>query len=56
MTRYKADRNQIQIKWLANQIIVERKWQRVKSKDSDLKERSNVWFVTNSMKAKVKFG
>lgn len=44
-TRHKAD-----------QILAEKAWQRVKSKDSDFKERANAWFVTNAMKAKVKFG
>ena len=40
----------------ADQILAEKAWQRVKSKDSDIKERANAWFVTNAMKAKVKFG
>uniref|UniRef100_A0A1B0FM51 Phospholipase A2-like domain-containing protein n=1 Tax=Glossina morsitans morsitans TaxID=37546 RepID=A0A1B0FM51_GLOMM len=40
----------------ADKILTEKAWQRVKSKDSDLKERINAWFVTNAMKAKVKFG
>ena len=34
----------------------EKAWQRVISKDSDLKERSSAWLVTNAMKAKVRFG
>lgn len=40
----------------ADQILAEKAWQRVKSKDNDFKERANAWFVTNAMKAKVKFG
>uniref|UniRef100_A0A1B0G602 Uncharacterized protein n=1 Tax=Glossina morsitans morsitans TaxID=37546 RepID=A0A1B0G602_GLOMM len=40
----------------ADNILTEEAWQRVKSKDSDLKERINAWFITNGMKAKVKFG
>uniref|UniRef100_A0A1B0G5I8 Uncharacterized protein n=1 Tax=Glossina morsitans morsitans TaxID=37546 RepID=A0A1B0G5I8_GLOMM len=40
----------------AFKILTEEAWQRVKSKDSALKERINAWFVTNAMKAKVKFG
>lgn len=40
----------------ADQILAEKAWQRVKSKDSNWKERANAWFVTNAMKAKVKFG
>ncbi|KAI8117968.1 hypothetical protein CVS40_10308 [Lucilia cuprina] len=40
----------------ADQILAEKAWQRVKSKDSTFKERANAWFVTNAMKTKVKFG
>ena len=40
----------------ADNVLLEKAWQRVKSKDSDLKERANAWFVTNAMKTKVKFG
>lgn len=40
----------------ADQVLAEKAWQRVKSKDSGFKERANAWFVTNAMKAKVKFG
>lgn len=46
----------IQKRHTADQILAEKAWQRVKSKDSDIKERANAWFVTNAMKAKVKFG
>lgn len=40
----------------ADRILAEKAWQRVKSKDSGFQERGNAWFVTNAMKAKVKFG
>lgn len=40
----------------ADKILAERAWQRVTSKDSDLKERAAAWFVTNAMKTKVNFG
>uniref|UniRef100_A0A1B0FAX0 Uncharacterized protein n=1 Tax=Glossina morsitans morsitans TaxID=37546 RepID=A0A1B0FAX0_GLOMM len=40
----------------ADKMLTENARQRLKSKDSDIKERINVLFVTNAMKAKVKFG
>jgi len=40
----------------ADDILVERAWERFKAKDSGLKERSAAWFVTNAMKTIVKFG
>ena len=40
----------------ADQVLAEKAWQRVKALDSNIKERANAWFVTNAMKAKVKFG
>lgn len=40
----------------ADQILANKAWARVKSKDSNFSERANAWLVTNAMKAKVKFG
>ena len=39
----------------ADKILAEKAFERVKSKDVDLKERANAWLVTNAMKAEVKF-
>lgn len=41
---------------IADRILEEKAWQRVKSRDSSLSERANALFVTNIMKAKVKLG
>lgn len=41
---------------IADRILTEKAWQRVKSKDASLSERANALLVTNLMKAKVKFG
>lgn len=41
---------------VADRILSDRAWSRVKSKDSSFTERANGWLVTNAMKAKVKFG
>lgn len=41
---------------IADTILAEKAWQRVKSKDAGLRERANALLVTNLMKAKVKFG
>lgn len=40
----------------ADKVLVEKAWQRVKSKDSNLRERTNAFLVTNIMKAKLKLG
>lgn len=40
----------------ADNILAEKAWGRVKAKDSTFKEKSGAWFVSNAMKAKVKFG
>lgn len=51
-SRYKntLDRN------IADRILEEKAWQRVKSRDASLSERANALLVTNIMKAKVKLG
>lgn len=41
---------------IADKILAERAWERVKAKDSSLGERTNAWLVTTAMKAKSKFG
>lgn len=40
----------------ADKVLIDKAWQRVKSKDSNFGERSNALLVTNIMKAKVKLG
>lgn len=40
----------------ADQILQEKAWQRVKSKDAPFGEKVSAWTVTNLMKAKRKFG
>lgn len=40
----------------ADMRLADKAWQRVKSKDSSLKEKLASWGVTNAMKAKVKLG
>lgn len=40
----------------ADKILIDKAWERVKSKDSNLGERANALLVTNMMKAKVKLG
>lgn len=40
----------------ADRILTEKAWQRVKSKDASLSERTNALLVTNLMKTKVKLG
>lgn len=40
----------------ADTELIDKAWQRVKSKDSNLRERANALLVTNIMKAKVKLG
>ena len=46
-----ADRDQT----LSRPNIAEKTWQRVKSKESDFKERRNACLMLNAMKAKVKY-
>lgn len=41
---------------IADKILSEKAWQRVKSKDASIAERANALLVTNLMKAKVKLG
>lgn len=41
---------------IADRILTEKAWQRVKASDSSLGEKSNAWFVATAMKAKTKFG
>lgn len=41
---------------IADKILIEKAWQRVKSKDANLSERAAALLVTNIMKAKTKFG
>lgn len=41
---------------IADARLSEKAWERVKSSDSTLGERTNAWLVTNIMKAKTKFG
>lgn len=40
----------------ADKILQETAWSRIKSKDASLGEKAASWLVTNSMKAKRKFG
>lgn len=40
----------------ADKILIDKSWERVKSKDSSLRERADALLVTNVMKAKVKLG
>lgn len=40
----------------ADKILIDKSWQRVKSKDTGLRERADALLVTNLMKAKVKLG
>lgn len=48
--------NDISERHRADKILAEKAWKRVKSKDSDFKEKAHAWFVANAMKAKVKLG
>jgi len=48
-----TDQNQ---RHIADKILAEKAWQRVKANDSSVGERLNSYLVTNAMKAKVKFG
>lgn len=41
---------------IADKILAERAWERVKASDSSLGEKSAAWLVTNIMKAKSKLG
>lgn len=41
---------------IADRILTERAWERVKASDSSLGEKTAAWTVTNIMKAKTKFG
>lgn len=41
---------------IADRLLSEKAWQRVKSSDANLSERANAWLVTNVMKAKIKTG
>ncbi|XP_055906049.1 uncharacterized protein LOC129941904 [Eupeodes corollae] len=41
---------------IADKILAEKAWQRVKSKDASIAERASALLVTNLIKAKVKFG
>lgn len=40
----------------ADRVLVEKAWQRVKSKDASFGERTNAWLVANTMKTKLKLG
>lgn len=46
----------IEDRHIADRILAERAWQRVKSSDASFNERINAWLVTNAMKTKLKFG
>lgn len=41
---------------IADKILIDRAWERVKASDSSLGEKAAAWAVTNIMKAKTKFG
>lgn len=41
---------------IADKILAEKAWKRVKSKDSSLSEKAAAWAVTNIMKVKLKLG
>lgn len=41
---------------IADKLLAEKAWQRVKAKDSNFGEKTNAYLVTNLMKAKVNFG
>lgn len=46
----------LQDRHTADKILQERAWSRVKAKDAKLGEKTAAWLVTNTMKAKRKFG
>lgn len=41
---------------IADKVLAEKAWQRVKAKDSSVNEKVNSYLVTNAMKAKIKLG
>lgn len=41
---------------IADSILAEKAWQRIKSKDANFGERANAWLITNAMKTKMKLG
>lgn len=46
----------LQERHIADQILENSAWERVKSKDAKLKEKAAAWFVTTAMKTKRKLG
>jgi hypothetical protein len=53
---YSLHRNDINKRHEADRVLEEKAWQRVKSNDASLGEKSAAWLVTNAMKAKRKLG
>ena len=53
---YSQNRDNIEHRNAADNILAEKAWQRVLAKDSSLGEKSAAYLVTNIMKAKSKFG
>lgn len=50
------DHKSLEARHLADKELAERAWERVKSKDASVGEKSAAWAVTTAMKAKTKFG
>lgn len=46
----------VESRHIADRILVDQAWSRVKSKDSSLGEKAAAWMVTNMIKAKLKTG
>lgn len=46
----------LSVRHISDKILENRAWERVKSKDASLGEKTTAWFVTNIMKAKRKLG
>ena len=53
---YSQNREDIEKRNIADQILAERAWQRVFAKDSSLAEKTAAYTITNIMKAKSKLG
>jgi len=53
---YSQNRDNLESRHAAHQILAERAWKRVLAKDSSLGEKAAAWVVTNTMKAKTKLG
>lgn len=53
---YSKNRDNIEVRSLADKVLTEQAWKRVFAKDASIGEKASAWGVANIMKAKTKLG